>query len=231
VKDAAKEVEAAEQKVSASHVEEVKASAALEVKASEAQRLTEECSLLRSEVALLREKAEASTGIINALGASCEKLKSELAAAQNARAERFQMFQLALSQQDVPVASESNLGASDSPEKSGISLEEIEQALSTAPEVEQKSTAAEGTAALSAPMKRRRTKGPEVRAAEAALAEIEVAQSGHVTDPTRNVSDRGTETESLVTMRRLRSKTAAADLEKTHNPEDIRDIEDVQDLD
>lgn len=78
-KRAAKEVEAAQQKVKEAHRTESNATAKLQVKVDEAARLTSECSVLRSDNELLREKSDASGTVVKALTATVKKLKLDLA--------------------------------------------------------------------------------------------------------------------------------------------------------
>merc|ERR1719310_2554628 len=82
VKRANAAVENAEKSVTEARRTEKQAVAKLQVKNEEASRLTTECSSLRTEAALLREKGEASGKVVKALAATIEKLKADLTASE-----------------------------------------------------------------------------------------------------------------------------------------------------
>jgi chromosome segregation ATPase len=150
---------------------ESKAAAQLQVKIEEASRLSEECGALRSEVALLRGKSEASGSVVKALAATCDKLRSELAASQA----KHDWSKL---QEPVP-----NF-ASPPKQSSDITLEELELALTRPCEVADNSGAhgAVGLfqAAAGAVSRRLFGKGPASRLREpsseqAVAAEVETS--------------------------------------------------------
>jgi chromosome segregation ATPase len=80
IEEAEKQASSALENASEARRGETDALARLQVKNDEAVRLTDECSSLRAEIAVLREKCEASSGIVKALSSSYEKMKLELAA-------------------------------------------------------------------------------------------------------------------------------------------------------
>jgi len=159
-KKANEEVNASDKKVLAAHKTESQATAKLEVKSKEASRLTSECSTLRAEVTLLREKCEASNRAVKVLGASYETLQSELAASEAKR----DWSKLQQPVEDfVP---------------GELTLEDFEDAL-TQPAEAPAGSACEGTTgevgAAATCGRRLRSKGPESRLAASPAAAAEAA--------------------------------------------------------
>jgi len=146
-------MDTAEEAAKKAHKTESQAVARLKVKAEEATRLTNECSLLRAEVALMREKGEASSRVVKALAASCEKLKSELVASES----KHDWSKL---QEPVTFPKSEDVFSSSSMHQD-ITLEDVELAL--AEPCEEAVFEASAEAPLVTLGRRLRSKGPESR--------------------------------------------------------------------
>jgi len=160
---AQKAADDAEKKVLEGYKTESQATAKLQVKSKEAAALTSECSALRAEATLLREKGEASASVIKALTSTCEALKLQLSASE-AKHDWSKLQQLA-----PAVAQEV------------LTFEDFEDAL-TAPSAVEVPAPVDASATASTTGKRLRSKGPESRlstlaASTAAVQAVEAPEA------------------------------------------------------
>jgi len=213
IEEAGKQASSAHENASEARRSETDALARLQVKNDEAVRLTDECSALRAEIAVLREKCEASSGIVKALSSSYEKLKKELAAKPSQM-----VFLPEHSSEDVAEElAEDTTGDS----ALGITLEDLNMALTQ----DAKSDYLVSETPVGAACGRRlRSKAPQPES----LPSDDAARLGSFEAAVVNASMANSTASVVGSARRLRSKTAVENpLQKRPKTADEREATDA----